>query len=86
MSKSTRPTVEDPFRGCDSREFNVPVEEAAGLTTGQWVWKVSGWRGVREASLNSVGSRGFLIVTATPSAMKRVRKFCQGRGFTEYRG
>jgi len=83
MSQSTRPTVDDPFHGCEHTEFKVPAEEATGLTTGQWIWEVSAWRGVREASLSAVGSRGFLVVTATPGAMKRVRRFCKGRGFSE---
>jgi hypothetical protein len=62
-------------------EFKVPAAEARGLNSGQWIWELSGWPGVKSASLE--GLFGYLSVEATPKALKRIRAFCKERGYTE---
>jgi hypothetical protein len=66
-------------------EFEVPREEAAGLNRGRWIWEVSAWPGVRSAALSAPPGHGtsYLTVTATKTAMKRIRAFCDERGFEE---
>lgn len=67
----------------ESASFRVPQEEASGLNSGQWVWDVAGWPGVKRAVLDGID--GSLSVEATPGAMRRVRRFCHDRGFREER-
>lgn len=64
-----------------SAEFKVPVREASGLDSGQWIWEIAGWPGVKSASLE--GLFGFLSVEATATALKRIRAFCKERGYKE---
>lgn len=65
-------------------EFTVPDAEASSLSSGQWIWEMCGWRGIKSCALGRVpGDRGYLTVTATKTAMTRVRRFCTERNYKE---
>jgi hypothetical protein len=69
-------------------QFAVPSEEME-IGGGQWIWEVANWRGVRSATLSGTAAcvsakyPAYLEVTATLTAMQRVRRFCTERGYTE---
>lgn len=64
-------------------EFEVPEHD--GNWSGQWVWSLSAMPGVKEARLETIFLSGpyHLHVKATEKATRKVREFCQERGYEE---